>query len=250
MPYTQKGKKAKRNKKKTKKLKKQNGGEGGLKIIDAIKFECPPDLAILLETKETRHTNDKNEVDYDFEERSITIEPFDEESPSIDYPDEKFTEITPEQLKMFTDNLTEILKDISNEISPPKTTTKLATLTIKGSPEFIESHSYSNVENLLVQLDNEKDLEIKTETPEEGNPPAPPETKIEFKPLFPKKLNENINLEDPETLAILGAHLPFNFFPAVFSSNTLKTVTLKHKDFTEQTEEKEIDGIKFKFANA
>ena len=269
MPYTQKGKKAKRTKKITKK-KKQKGGDTGIKVTGQS-IKCPTDsnLVNLLKTKETKETGDTNdgiEVDYT-KEKGITIKPFLSEPPFTntleELKSENIEEIPEKQKKIFLNSVTEISEEIGKAVKTNKPIIDKLTLNITDTPKFIDSHLFSNVENLVVQLNDAKPLEIETpleiktplerkkETSELIRPP-PPETIIKFNALFPnkkKKLSGEIKLEDTETLAILGAHLPFNFFDAVFSSNTLKTVTFKHKGFTAQTEEKKINGIEFIFAN-
>lgn len=257
MPYTQKGKKAKRNKKKT---KKQNGGDGGLK--DPV-FISP------MKSQKSKGANDvtvedanygPGEVVYEYVEGSSTIKPFLSKPPFTnsleELQSEDIEEIPKNQKDIFLDSVTEISKEIGKVVETNEPIINKLTLTITDTPKFIDSHLFSNVATVEVQLNNpkKKPLEIETplETKEETSElirPAPPKTEIEFATLFPnekKKLNGKINLEDPETFAILGAHLPFNFFEAVFSSNTLKKVTLKHDKFKPQTIK--IDDIDFEFA--
>ena len=105
------------------------------------------------------------------------------------------------------------------------TNSKNSSITIGKETTYIDLHALDYSKTLNVVLNDEQAEDFYTN----------------FNATFEKK---EMN---PKKLAYLSAHLPLNFFEAVFSSNNLTEVTFKHKNFKGQTIEN-IDGIKFEFA--
>ena len=218
MPNTQKGKKAKGNKKKTKRLR------GGRNANDS-----GPTSVVSNSVQKVNRYSPKTVPDTTEDEGSINIKPFRQLSDSTfeitDIPEEA---VISNELKT---KLTE-LEGLESTEHIPYTNSKDSSITIGKETTYIDLHAldYSKTLNvdLNVVLNDEQTNDFYTN----------------FNATFEKK---EMN---PEKLAYLSEHLPLNFFEAVFSSDNLTEVTFKHKEFKTQTEEKEINGIKFKFAKA
>lgn len=231
MPNTQKRKKAKRNKKKTKKLR---GGETPAEAgpTNALNQVAPPE-SFGYPAKNNPVANEDEEYTLKYEKViTIGIGNFDESLNSkfniTEIPEKKVREepVISNELKT---KLTE-LEGLESTEHIPYTNSKDSSITIGKETTYIDLHALDYSKTLNVNLNevlNDKQAE---------------DFYTNFNATFEKK---EMN---PEKLAYLSEHLPFNFFEAVFSSDNLTKVTFKHKDFTTLTE-KVIGNIEFKFAN-